>query len=1251
MSYISTEQKYDKVYVWERVEGKRIVKQYKAPFYFFIESPIGEYKSIFGTKLKKIECRDHNEFNSQRAMYRASDIRMFESDLIPELKVLSENYYNAEAPDLHITFLDIEVDYTPELGFANVDNPYAPINSIALCHQWLNKMVVFAVPPEEQEWEAGNLLKKMNEIEKLPDDVSVTVNLFPSERHLLGAIIEEIEDSDVLSGWNSAFFDTPYIAKRLERAFGEEGLSFLSFEGARTPRFKEVEKFKMKNISIDIFGRISIDYLELYKKYEYGERPSYKLEAIADAVLPDMPKLEYEGTLHNLYRKNFPWFVRYNLRDTEVLRGFEKRLGYVNLANHNVILSTGKWEHVLGTLKLSELAINNYCIHELGLRFPDKEEVIGGETISGAYVLEPKVGMHDWIGSIDINSLYPSAIRSINVSPETLIGQFDGDIRDAEHIANGTSDLLNLVYEDGKAETHTAEKWREELWNRKWAVSGYGTVFDQNHKGIIPAILENWYTTRKHYQKLKAQAKDKHKKEYYDRLQYVYKIKLNSLYGALTNSFFRYYDLRMGESTTCTGRSILRHQSAETNKLLTGNYDYTGEAVLYGDSVSGDTKIILNEGKYHKIKDIFIETQHKINEKEYYFPKDLYALTYDKSINKSIYKPIKYVMRHIANKKMFRVWLTNSNYIDVTEDHSLIGYLNTQKRRKNEDFLIETKPSDIGNRIKSLVYLKNIPRNNIITKNYPKEIYELMGYIIGDGYIETCGNIGLSVGNIDINEVSDNLLYQLKKKGYITSFSIRKNAHDVRIYGKKAYDILKENLYQNRKKQIPEWIFDEKEENICGFIRGYFSADGTVINSSIILCSTNDVFIKKIQHLLFLCGISSSWFTENTENNYLGKYSGTYTKRLNVKNTEDFKDKIGFIQSRKQNKIKEEGKERKFLSQYDFTISRPIKIEEINYNGYVYDIEIEDTHTFFANNILVHNTDSTYFNLWAKDEDEAVLIADTCAERVNKTFQNFMRKTFLCQPEFDNIIKAGRENVASRGIFVQKKLYILRVVDSEGDKVDKLKIMGLQIKKTTLPAKVGKDLSNFIGRLLRGEDWHSIAEDIVAYKEMLENTDDYTLIGLPKGVKKVESYTADYKADPKCRLPGHVAAAIHYNICREKYKDHESPIITSGMKIRVFYITDKRENKFISIALPTDLEVIPEWFKKEFKVDRKKHIIRLIDMPLEGILHAIGKDVPSAQSLLLDELLVFDEPDTIKENTNNLRDTLDIENDDDEEEY
>lgn len=877
MTYISTEQKYDKVYVWERVEGKRIVKQYKAPFYFFIESPVGEYKSIFNTKLKKIECSDHNEFNAQRAMYRSANIPMYESDLLPELRILSEHYYNTKAPDLHVTFLDIEVDYTPELGFANSENPYAPINSIALCHQWLNKMIVFAVPPEDQEWNSGDLLKKMNEVEPLPDDVSVTVKLFPSERHLLGALIEEIEDSDVLSGWNSSFFDLPYIAKRLERAFGEEGLSFLSFEGARKPKFKEVEKFKMKQTSIDIFGRISVDYMELYRKYEYGERPSYKLEAIADAVLPDLPKLNYKGALHDLYRKNFPWFVRYNLRDTEVLKGFEDRLGYVNLANHNVILSTGKWEHVLGTLKLAELAINNYCVHELGLRFPDKEEVIGGETISGAYVLDPKIGMHDWIGSIDINSLYPSAIRSINVSPETLIGQFDGDIRDAEHIANGTNDTLTLVYENGKAESHTAKEWREILWNRKESVSGYGTVFNQTHKGIIPAILEMWYTTRKSYQKLKAQEKDKIKKAYYDRLQYVYKIKLNSLYGALTNSFFRYYDLRMGESTTCTGRAILRHQCSEVNRLLTGKYDYTGEAIVGGD------------------------------------------------------------------------------------------------------------------------------------------------------------------------------------------------------------------------------------------------------------------------------------------------------------------------------------------------------------------------------------TDSAYFKTWANNEEEAVLVADTCAERVNNTFQNFMRKTFLCQPEFDNIIKAGRENVASRGIFVKKKHYILRVVDSEGDKVDKLKIMGLQIKKTTLPPKVGKDLSNFIGRLLRGEDWHTIAEDIVAYKEMLETTDDVSLIGLPKGVKKVESYTADYKADRKCRLPGHVAAAIHYNICREQHKDYESPAIMSGMKIRVFYITEKRENKFISVALPTDLEVIPEWFKTEFKIDRKKHIIRLVDMPLENILSAIGKDVPSAQSLLLDDLLVFDEPDIIKENVNTLRETL---NDDiDEEEY
>lgn len=532
MSYISALRSKDEVYVWERIGNKRKLVIYPAPYYFYYKSPKGTYTSIYGDKLARYDCADYSEFFALKKQQREKDdeekIELFESDIPPEIKVLSEHYYGKPAPNLHVTFLDIEVDYMKSTGFASTKNPYAPINSVALYHKWLNKYCVIAVPPEQYQGDEAQLKSDMEAVHPLPDNTDLEIVLVHNERSLLRHFLEQIEDSDVLSGWNSKYFDIPYIGKRLERLKRTEMyLQKLSFPEAPPPRFVEerrMQYFSAEKVqTLQMYGRITTDYLELFKKYEVAERPSYKLESIADEVLPDLPKLTYEGSLSDLYRNNFPWFVRYNIRDTEILHGFEDRLGYVALANEMCHLSTAQFDHVTGTLKLSEYATINYCHHVLGglivndsrAEYDEKPQpgVIDDDdddepAIQGAYVLEPKTGMHEWIGSIDINSLYPSSIRAINISPETLRGQFVGDetcgmIAASDAIARGDDTILYLQFEDGTVEEKPAHEWREILEQRKWSVSGYGTVFDQNKLGIIPKILSDWYDKRKEFQKAK----------------------------------------------------------------------------------------------------------------------------------------------------------------------------------------------------------------------------------------------------------------------------------------------------------------------------------------------------------------------------------------------------------------------------------------------------------------------------------------------------------------------------------------------------------------------------------------------------------------------------------------------------------------------------------------------------------------------------------------------------------------------------
>ena len=187
--------------------------------------------------------------------------------------------------------------------------------------------------------------------------------------------------------------------------------------------------------------------------------------------------------------------------------------------------------------------------------------------------------------------------------------------------------------------------------------------------------------------------------------------------------------------------------------------------------------------------------------------------------------------------------------------------------------------------------------------------------------------------------------------------------------------------------------------------------------------------------------------------------------------------------------------------------------------------------------------------------------------------------------------------------------------------------MGLELKKTTLPKDVALKLSSFVEDLLKGKQWGDLAEEIVAYRKQLGSEIDNNplLLGLPKGVKGVEEYTRElHLHGDSVRLPGHVAASILYNSCREKMEDKESIQIVSGMKIKVFYLKHK-VGRFKSIALPTDTETIPQWFKDEFvpHIDVEAQLERLVDHPLQHIFTAIGREIPSQQSLVVDSLLDF----------------------------
>ena len=597
--YISTATSDDKrnVYVWERTPEGRVLVTYDAPYNFFVEDYESKenYKSVKGTKLTRVEFDDPFEYFKERKRLRERGVTLYESDISPELKILSEKYYKKPVGELNITFYDIEVDYDPKRGHAGSSNPYAPISSIALYHKHTDKSIVLATPPKEGPWKDCTL----SDLEHLGHKADIY--LFKNEKELLARFVEEIEDTDIISGWNSAFFDDPYIYFRLIKCFGKKAARYMNFpEVEQDVKIKEVEQYGSTEINVEPIGRVWIDFMQMVKKFDGNQRSSYSLEAVAEEELDDMEKLDYEKSLYRLYREDFDKFVGYNIRDTEILKGLDSIFKYMNLAINFSHMVTNRIPSVLTTVSTSDTAIMNFCTHELPERIAlvDAPYMVEehGKKFEGAFVLEPQVGLHEWISSVDIKSLYPSSMRALNISPETLVGQFFENEEAYRQIRDKTDAELTVLYEMGEIETLTGAEWFEYLNKRNWAISVNGTVFDQSEDGIIPSILTSWFKDRIEHQKLKNEMDEKFKetgdpeykkkKEYYDNIQYLKKIQLNSMYGVFGNKYFRFFDVRIAESTTKTGREVLLHMAKKIAEVLDGEYNFPSKSIAYGDTDS-----------------------------------------------------------------------------------------------------------------------------------------------------------------------------------------------------------------------------------------------------------------------------------------------------------------------------------------------------------------------------------------------------------------------------------------------------------------------------------------------------------------------------------------------------------------------------------------------------------------------------------------------------------------------------------------
>jgi DNA polymerase elongation subunit (family B) len=584
-SYISstTDWDTDQVMVWERpVEGgPRTLQLHKPLRYFYVPDPEGTYTSIDGRQLKRIDCDTKDELTELLKRYRDK----YESDFQPEARVLMDKYYGRPTPIVHYAFLDIEVDYNSKHGFSSPENPYAPINAITIYQSWTREYLTYAVPPKGWKGTQESLQLEIDKLwaeHKLAFKPNVTI--CKTERDLLLYMLGDIEDADIISGWNSEFFDNPYIIKRLERVLGKRALAGMCFKGAPPPKERVVQRFGSPAITYTLYGRTHLDYLDLFKKFTFEGRVSYSLANIAAEEL-DVPKLDYPGTLEQLYNNDFAHFITYNARDVEVLVKLDVKFKLMQLVNQMAHENTVPFMAILGTVRYVETGITNRAHNVHNKIVLDKRMgTTKNKKVEGAVVMTPFAGLWEWLGSVDITSLYPSVIRALNMSIETFVGQFVDEEAAWAGIRKKDHNDWTLVMADDTTMTLTGAKWHEWLREMNCAVSAFGTVFDQNVSGMVADTLTFWFSERvrlnaekKKYTKLAKEEKDPEKKaeyqrqaDHFDLLQLTKKIQLNSTYGALLNEAFRFGRREIGASVTGTGRQISTHMAQTIATVISG---------------------------------------------------------------------------------------------------------------------------------------------------------------------------------------------------------------------------------------------------------------------------------------------------------------------------------------------------------------------------------------------------------------------------------------------------------------------------------------------------------------------------------------------------------------------------------------------------------------------------------------------------------------------------------------------------------
>lgn len=549
-------------------DGKRVSQ--KIPFQptFYVRSGNKEspYKSLWGEPLDKLKFSSINE--SKEFLDRYKEVSNFPiyGNINLAYQFITKVFPDTIQFDMSLMkIVTIDIETSTEYGFP--DPRQAQEEVLLITMQDFNTKEITSFGCKAY----------------LPKKDNVTYVKCDDEMDLLRKFIRFIKSDypDIITGWNCQLFDIAYLSSRIQRVLGDRSLQECSPHGVITSREVPFARGRTQ-LAFDWTGIAILDYLDLYKKFSFKVQESYKLDNIAKEELNDEKIKHNYNSFKEFYTKDWELFVDYNIHDVVLVDQLEDKMKLIVLictmaydAKCNFLdihSSVRTWDCIL----YNHLQKQNIIVHN-----PPAVDESADRQIMGAFVKEPNPGQYDWVVSFDATSLYPSIIMSWNMSPETLV---DGE----KYLSDDEKSIQRLLDRDVKTEV---------ISTKDYTMTANGQCFRKDKKGVFPELIEFYFASRQTAKKAMLKAQDDYEKtkdpKYLSEIatlnskQMAAKILMNSLYGAMGNVYFRYYDIRVAEGITMTGQLIIRSVANHLNEFVnkqagTKNVEYS----FYSDTDS-----------------------------------------------------------------------------------------------------------------------------------------------------------------------------------------------------------------------------------------------------------------------------------------------------------------------------------------------------------------------------------------------------------------------------------------------------------------------------------------------------------------------------------------------------------------------------------------------------------------------------------------------------------------------------------------